>query len=372
MSYQRTLGLGALALLWILPLRAEAVGLISSSHDYDTAERAHQLLAKELAPKVPGFSAAVAVNGRIVWQECSGYADLENRLEVRPQTRFRIGSISKALTSVGLMRLVESGQINLDVPIQTYIDDFPHKDASITLRLLAGHLSGIRDYKNGEALSVAAFPDTRSRLKTFENDPLLAAPGAAFHYSAYNWDVIELAMERAAGTDFVSYMNTAVLQPMELRSTCVETPETIVADCTRFYEINATGAFVFGPPINVKFGWAKGGFLSTAEDLVRFGSALLHPGVLKQSSLDLLFTQQKTSAGVPTGYGVGWFIYSKPGVIYHSGWTVGGLSILLILPDAKTVVAILTDRGKLNVTEGSPMDFDVEELGFKLARCFAQ
>jgi serine beta-lactamase-like protein LACTB, mitochondrial len=333
-------------------------------------EKARGLLEKEIVSKVPGLSVAVAVNGSPVWRENFGYADLANKVRVTSKTRFRIGSVSKSLASVGLALLVERGQLDLDVPIQNYIPDFPKKSAPITVRLLAGHLSGIRNYRDGEALSNLAYPDARSRLKIFEADPLIASPGEKFNYSGYNWNVIEVAMERAARQNFATYMKANLLGPLRLNDTRTDEPGTADAERTQFYEVDEKGAFIFGPPLNLRHAWATGGYLSTADDLVRFGSALLRPGFLKESSLQTLFTPQTTNDGKTTEYGVGWNTYPEPKVTFHSGWTVGGLSILLMLPDSNVVVAILTNRGGLNIPEGHRLHFNIEEIGFKLARLF--
>ena len=332
--------------------------------------QARALLGRELVPKIPGMSVAVAVNGSTVWTESFGYADLVNNVLVTPKTRFRIGSVSKPLAAVGLMLMVERGQLDLDAPIQTYIPDFPEKGAPITTRLLAGHLSGIRNYRREETLANVAYVDSRSRLKVFETDPLITRPGEKFSYASYNWNVIEVATGRAGQMDFPAYMQTHVLGPLRLSDTCAEQSREADGLRTEFYEADETGAFISGPEINNRHAWASGGCLSTAEDLVRFGSALLRPGFLKESSLQTLFTSQTTNDGKPTGYGVGWYVYPKPKVIYHSGWTVGGLSILLILPDTNTVVAIVTNRGGLNVPEGHRLYFNIEELGFKVAGLF--
>src|SRR5256886_11947587 len=92
----------------------------------------------------------------------------------------------------------------------------------------------------------------------------------------------------------------------------------------RFYERAADGAFVLAPPVDNSYKWAGGGFVSTAEDLVKFGSALLEPGFLKAGTLELLFTSQQTTAGAPTGDGVGWFVgTARPG---HRWGVHGGSS----------------------------------------------
>lgn len=336
----------------------------------DTIGKARALLATEVAAKVPGASVAVAANGIVVWSENFGYADLAKRQRVTARTRFRIGSVSKPLAAAGLALLVERGQVDLDAPIQAYIADYPRTDVPITLRLLAGHLSGIRSPRPDETLSTVAYPNARSRLAVFENDPLHALPGTAFKYSSYNWNVIEAAIERVSRQSFVAFMERNVLGPLQLANTRAEQTGTVDADQSLSYEADESGAFILGPRIDVTHAWAAGGYLSTPEDLVRFGSALLHSRFLKESSRQLLFTSQTTRAGISTGYGLGWNIHPQPKVIFHSGWTVGGLSILLLLPEAGTVVAIATNRGGLYVREDHRLYFNIEEVGYKLARIF--
>jgi len=96
--------------------------------------------------------------------------------------------------------------------------------------------------------------------------------------------------------------------------------------------------------VDNSYKWAGGGFISTSEDLVRFGSALLRPGYLKAESLKLLFTPQKTKDGKETRYGMGWFIEKSASgkrIFEHSGGSVGGSSELILYPDSHLVVAFI-------------------------------
>src|SRR6185312_6857544 len=108
--------------------------------------------------------------------------------------------------------------------------------------------------------------------------------------------------------DFLDYMESEVFKPLGMEHTRPDRAGAVDPDRTRFYKKLEDGKFAEAEPINSSYKWAGGGFLSTAEDLVRFGSALLHPGYLKDSSLKLLFTSQKTADGKSTGNGLGWFI----------------------------------------------------------------
>src|SRR4029077_10288707 len=105
------------------------------------------------------------------------FADPEERAPAWPTTKFRIGSISKPLTAVGLMELVQSGKADLDAPIQKYVTSFPEKGAVITVRMVAGHLGGIRHYQGDEFVIQKHYANVAAGLAIFKDDPLVSPPG---------------------------------------------------------------------------------------------------------------------------------------------------------------------------------------------------
>lgn len=324
-----------------------AASRVAAAQPYAEARANANKIGNELVARgIPGLAVAVAVNGHLVYAEGFGYADLEERVPAWPTTKFRVGSISKSLTAAALVQLVALGKIDLDAPVQKYVPSFPDKSAKITPRLLAGHLAGIRHYKGDEFLIAQHYDSVVEALKIFENDPLVAPPGAAFHYSSYGYDLLSAVIESASGENFVSYMQRHVFTPMGLADTTADENRSIIEQRSRFYERQDNGTTDNAPYVDNSYKWAGGGFLSTPEDLVRFGSALLRPGFLSENSLRLLFTSQKTTSGQETGYGMGWFIHtSKSGqrVYEHAGGSVGGTSQLIIYPDTGVVVALTTN-----------------------------
>jgi CubicO group peptidase (beta-lactamase class C family) len=342
----------------------------------EAKSEAREIIQTELTPKVPGLDVAVAVNGAIVWSQGFGYADLETKTPVVSTTRFRIGSVSKPLTAAGLALLVERGKIEIDAPVQKYIPDFPQHDTAITLRILAGHLSGIRNYRGSEAVSNKPYPDLRSALKIFEDDPLVSPPGSKFSYSSYNWNVIGVAMQSAAKEDFLRYMESNVFKPLEMTHTGPDRAGVADPNRAHFYELDSSGKFIAAPKVDCSSKWPSGGILSTAEDLAHFGSAMSKPGFLNEESLKLLFTSQSSSDGKPTHYGVGWFVGQT--LRYHEGDSVGGTSVLLLFPSFGTVVAIVSNRGHLvfnrefsHPTVTQKTDLHMVKTAQKIAKAFA-
>ncbi len=308
--------------------------------------RAHAIACEKLAPNIPGFALAVAVDGKLVWSEAFGYADLDAKRPATTATQFRIGSVSKPLTADAVAQLYEAGKLDLDAPVQRYVATFPDKGAPITTRLLGGHLAGIRHYQGNEFLLNQRFPTVTAGLAIFQNDPLVAPPGTRYSYSTYGFDLISAVVEGASGEQFLAYMSRHVFTPLGMTSTAPDKNDSLIPNRTRFYQRTGSGEFVPAPTVDNSYKWAGGGFLSTAEDLVRFGSAHLSPGHLKAATLALLFTPQHTTSGEATPYGIGWFVATDTlghRTAYHGGSSVGGTTMFGIDRDSRVVIALVTN-----------------------------
>src|SRR2546428_2172286 len=140
-------------------------------------------------------------------------------------------------------------------------------------------------------------------------------------------------------------MTGDVFKRLDWTSTAPEN-DSLIANRTHFYERPRSGQFVPAPVVDNSYKWAGGGFVSTAEDLVRFGSAHLSPGYLKTATLELLFTPQHTTSGEPTPYGIGWFVGTDTlghRTVYHGGSSVGGTTIFGVDRDSHVVIALVTN-----------------------------
>lgn len=294
---------------------------------------------------VPGVSITVAQDGRILWSEGLGWADLEQRVAVTPLTRFRIGSVSKSLTSTALGLLVEQGKLDLDQPVQRYVPSFPVKRWPITTRQVAGHIAGIRHYRGDEFALNRPFPTVADGLTIFADDTLLFEPGTRYSYSSYGYNLVSAVIEGASGTPFLEYMRTHVFQPAGLRHTVPDFVDSLVPFRARWYTgdqdsvVNATF-------VDNSYKWAGGGFLSTTEDLVRFAFAMLDDKLISRDTRNLLWTSLKLKNGEETGYGLGWSVSTDDAGrrrVMHSGGSMGGTAYLVIYPDQRLVVALLAN-----------------------------
>ena len=316
-------------------------------------------LVRRLVPRMkrafaaPGLSIAIAADGKLVWSESCGFADRSRRRRVSRTTQFRVGSVSKTLTAATVARLSERGLIDVDASIRDYIAAYPRSGSAPTIRQLGGHLGGIRHYEGAEAINTKHYSSVTDSLRVFIDDPLVAPPGEQFHYSSYGFNLLGAAVETATSSRFGPAVVTMVLQPLGMRQTSVGRPPR---GGTRFYEVTARRRAVPAPFIDLSDRYPSGGFLSTAEDLIRFGLGITDPAFLDDRSRALLFTSQHTRAGDPTAYGFGFEVGESPvgPVAGHTGNVVGGTAGLLIHPRTRVVVALVTNIGF--VTAAHPPD----------------
>lgn len=291
---------------------------------------------------LPAVSAAVGRDGEIVWAGAVGFADVEAGIEATPTSRFRVGSVSKALTAGLVGRLIERGVLDLDRPVRAYVPDFPEKRWPMTPRQLAGHVAGVRHYGPGEYLWRVHYDSVRDGLEMFEDDPLLFEPGTRFSYSSHGFNLLSAALEAAGDDDYLSLMQREVFDPLRLRRTVADHADREIEGRVRFYEL-VGGAPRLSPSVDLSHKWAGGGFLSTPSDLVTFGLAILDDEYLEAATLAELTTSQRTRAGEATGYGIGWQVRdTREGrrAIGHSGGSVGGRTDLHVLQDRRVVVAV--------------------------------
>ncbi|WP_247236993.1 serine hydrolase [Telluribacter sp. SYSU D00476] len=301
---------------------------------------------------IPGISVCVGTSQKILWAEGFGYADLETHQPVTIHSKFRIGSVSKSLTSLAIGKLVEQKKLDLDAAIQQYVPQFPVKKYPVTARQLATHTAGIRHYRDSDPLACPRrFTSVQEGLTIFNQDSLLFKPGTAYNYSTYGYTLLSAVIEGASYQDYPSYMQQAVFTPLGMYDTGVDASDSIVINRVRFYE-HRQGRLVNAAQVDNSYKWAGGGLLSTPVDLVKLGRGLLTYSLLRKETVDLLFTPQLLPDGTNTYYGLGWRLGTSPQnrkIIHHGGTIDGGRTFLLLYPEHDLVVAITANMSGVNI-----------------------
>ncbi|MBK8726892.1 MAG: beta-lactamase family protein [Holophagaceae bacterium] len=325
---------------------------------------------------IPGLSIAVARGDRLVWREAFGFADLETKTPVTTETIFPIGSTSKALTSLALGQLVEQGKVDLDAPIQTYVKDFPAKGHPITVRMLASHQAGLRDYDmaRGEYHNTRAFPSVKKAVKVFAQDPLRHEPGTKYAYSAYHFVLLSAAIEGASGQDFLTYMKAHIFAPLGLVSTGPDRGPAGTLGRVTCYTEGFLGLPARAEALDVSNKWAAGGFASTPSELATLGAAALAGKVVTRATFTLLTTPVALKDGRPSGapYALGWrtWMQKLPSgrevrAVNHHGMAHGAQAFLVLFPEQGVTVSIQS-----NLLTSSYID--LQKAAFQVADYFIE
>jgi CubicO group peptidase (beta-lactamase class C family) len=316
--------------------------------EYKTAIDSASKFVKELQRRTgtPAISICVGTSKRVLWADAYGISDLENNTPVTTYSKFRIGSVSKCLTSLAVGKLYGQGKLLLDTPIQTYVPAFPAKKYPITIRQLAGHTAGIRHYRADDPQYPIRFNNVAEGLTIFQKDSLLFEPGTAYSYSTYAYTLISAAIEGVSNTPFLTYMQNEILMPLGMKDTAPDYPDSIVSNRVRFYDDYGKG-LVNALLVDNSYKWAGGGYLSTPSDLVKVGRELLTPKLLKPEAVAILLTPQRLKTGTQTIAGIAWRVETDSKgrrIIHHGGTIEGGRTFVMIFPAQDLIIAICANK----------------------------
>lgn len=294
---------------------------------------------------IPGLSVAVATDHRLRWSNGYGFSDIENYVPAKAATVYRLGSTSKPITATAVMQLVEEGKLDLDAPVQKYQPSFPEKPWTVTPRLLLGHLGGIRHYAEGEFGSTRHYASVAEALDIFKDAPLAHEPGTKFLYTTYGYNLLGAVVEGASGTRFLDYLREKIFRPAGMERTGPDDVFAIIPNRARGYTRGMDGELLNSGLADTSNKIPGGGLCSTAPDVARFALALETELLVRKETLALMFTSQKTKAGKPTGYGLGWRVgeFRAHKEAFHTGGQQRVSTLLYLQPDRRLAVVLLTN-----------------------------
>jgi serine beta-lactamase-like protein LACTB, mitochondrial len=341
----------------------------------DAVERGRQIVRATLSEQnLPGLSVAVASGGDIVWAEAFGWADLEKRVPVSPDTRFRIGTASTALTSAAVGLLLEKARLNLDDVIQTYVPGFPEKPWPVTLRQVMGHVAGVSTDGGDEGpLFSVRCERPADAVQHFAERALLFEPGTQYRDSSYGWILVSAAVEAAADEPFLTFMKEQIFEPLGMNDTMADSATEAIPDRATPYFPRFAADPRYGPDLmrEIDYSCYAGSsvFLSTPSDLVRFAVAINSGTLLQPATVQLLQTSQRLASGQETGYGLGWDLETvalagqHTRTVGHDGESLGGMvASLVTFPEHRIVVSVTS-----NISYA-----DTSGVAVRLAQAFVQ
>ena len=353
--------------------------------------------------KLPGAAVAVSRNGKIAFARGYGFADVENQAAVQPDSLFRIASISKPITAVAVLQLVEQKKLDLDASAFEVLKWEPHREPDreldarlmkVTIRQLLQHTGGwdrdksydamFRAVPIARALGVAPPAKPEHVVRFMLGQPLDFEPGERYAYSNFGYCVLGRLIEHASGQSYECYVQEHVLRPLGICAMTIGRTRREGRwpnEVTYYPHEKTTGISVFaedlGQPVPPPYGaWhleamdSHGAWVASAIDLVKFAAAfddLATCKLLKPSTIETMLARPSGAAGLDKDgkpkdayYGCGWLVRPianqlRPNM-WHNGSLPGTSTILVHRFDGVTWAALFNSRGESPVAPSGLID----------------
>lgn len=254
-------------------------------------------IVRPLVRRGSGVAVAVGMDGRLVWSEGFGRGAGGGGSAVTPATPFRIYSLMKQITAVAALDAAQRGEVNLRDPVRRVLPELPEHYAGVTQLLLLSHRAGVRHYRDSsEARMTQHCAAAADALPLFVNDPLVSAPGDRESYSTFGFVLASAVLERAAGVRFDSLMQARIFEPAGM--TGVRPDRGQRTDGLVYYDVGQDGVTRKTPPLDNSCKMGGGGFVASAEDVVKFHNAVLRGDIVPLAATrQLLGGRTSLSAG---------------------------------------------------------------------------
>ncbi len=276
---------------------------------------------------IPGISIAVLHRGNVVYKNSHGLANLEHKVPVTPESPFKIASLTKPITAIATIQLMEKKVISLDKPVSQYLDNLPKEWNLITVRQLLGHTSGLADYfqspdwswRNSWRLDLSH----EEFIKMNEKSPMLFKPGEKMQYCNTNYYLLGMLIEKVTGKSYAEYLADNIFKPLAMANSRLDNAKAIIANRVSGYTLE-NGELKNAEFTSDTWAYSEGGVITTIEDLAKLESSWYTEKLIKKENLELMWTPTKlkngsngiigdNGAGKPNYYGLGWFISEYKG-----------------------------------------------------------
>lgn len=277
-----------------------------------------------------------------------GLADLEWRQPIGPDTSFRIGSISKPITAVAVLRHVDAGAVDLDAPISTYLPDLPGVLGQPTVRQLLSHTSGLSDhFWLPHVPAVMRNPTTPDELVSWMAETELQfEPGQQWSYSNFNYVLLGRLLERLDpdGRAYGAIIEQDVFAPLGMVNSHYDRQRRIIPRRARGHDHDGEQV-THTITAETSLAYAAGALMSTSDDLVRFTRALRDHRLINPRTREQAWTPTPLADGRTTSYGLGFNVSEFLGetAIWHSGSINGFQASWIHLPGSDLTAAVLSN-----------------------------
>lgn len=301
----------------------------------------------EQAVKTEKFRGAVLVarEGEPLLRAGYGLASEELRTPNTPETKFRLGSITKQFTAMAILILQEQGKLKVADPVSKHLENTPKAWQNITIHHLLTHTSGIPNFTSfPDYLATMAEPSPPAKtLLRFKDKPLDFVPGAKHQYSNSGYIVLGLIIEKVAGTSYGGFLRSAIFEPLSMRDTGYDNPRVVLPGRAQGHA-RFLGILQNAQYIDMSIPHAAGALYSTVDDLAKWDQALYTEKLVPRSAIQKMFTPEKDN------YAYGWVVLqgpNRPTAQLHGGGINGFVTDITRFSDKRICLIVLCNDESL-------------------------
>jgi CubicO group peptidase (beta-lactamase class C family) len=303
--------------------------------------RVDELFAAYDQQGMPGAAVLVVQDGKPALIRTYGLADIDKGIAVRPETNFRLASLTNQFTATSIMMLVERGELELDATLPELFDDFPDYGDAITIRNLLQHTSGLIDYEDLIPEDFAGQVSDQDALRSmYEVDGTYFEPGSEYRYSNTAYAMLAVLVEKISGMSFADFLEQNVFEPLGMDNTVAyQSGVSTVSNRAYGYTVE-NGEVSFSDQSTTSAVLGDGGIYTSVLDYFKWDQALYTDKLLPQSALDQMWTANLGD------YGFGWRVDTVDGHrrLHHDGSTSGFRNYVIRYPDDRMTVLVLSNR----------------------------
>jgi CubicO group peptidase (beta-lactamase class C family) len=304
--------------------------------------------------EMPGIAVLVAKDEKVLYRKAFGYADTKNKILAIPETKFRIGSVTKQFTAAAILKLQENNLLSVDDKLSKFIPDFPRGD-EVTIHQLLTHISGIHSYTGNndflDKVTKTITPD--SLVNAIKKDPYDFNPGERMLYNNSGYFILGYIIAKVSGKPYDVYLKETFFDPLHMDNTGVHHAGIKLEHEAKGYANNNNR---YEEALNWDMSWAggAGAIYSTVDDLLKWNQALYGGKVLNEKSMKQALTpailKNGNAPSMKYGYGLGLNTYRGEEIIGHSGGLHGFITQLSYYPEEKLTVVMFsnTDQPQVN------------------------
>lgn len=305
------------------------------------------IVAEHIELDGPGVAVAVVQAGEVLHARGYGYANLEWRQPIAPDTVFCIGSLTKPFTATAIMLLERDGRLRLDDPITAYLPDYPMGERTVTIAHLLSHRSGIANFvtQPGFWERTAQTDHTPAELLPLFTDlPPNFAPGECYSYSNSGYCLLGLIVERVSGLPYGEFMRRRVFAPLGMFSSHYMLHAPIIPHRASGYTRTDHG-YDHAPRFSMTLPHAAGGLGATLGDLIQWDQAMRTHELLDAATEERMRTPLRLNDGRGEDYGLGWALSDYRGrrVVHHAGGVPGFSSFYGHFVEDDTTIVVLSN-----------------------------